>query len=139
VGQHSGDEFRYSDLIAREFATTHEQIRIDGSRALDVLPDAIKSMSGPMVSHDSVAFYLLSSEVSKRVKVVQSGQGADEVFGGYSWYPSFLASNDPAAQYRKMYFDWQHSDLVRLLSTDFLSEDFSGNFVEGYFESLGTG
>ena len=40
-----------------------------------------------MVSHDCVAFYLLSEEVSKHVKVVQSGQGADEIFAGYSWYP----------------------------------------------------
>ena len=40
-----------------------------------------------MVSHDAVAFYLLSEEVAKSYKVVQSGQGADEVFAGYSWYP----------------------------------------------------
>ena len=40
-----------------------------------------------MVSHDCVAFYLLSQEVSQHVKVVQSGQGADEVLGGYDWYP----------------------------------------------------
>ena len=40
-----------------------------------------------MVSHDCVAFYLLSQEVAKSVKVVQSGQGADEVLGGYDWYP----------------------------------------------------
>ena len=44
-------------------------------------------MSEPMVSHDCVAFHLLSEEVSRHVKVVQSGQGADEVFAGYSWYP----------------------------------------------------
>ena len=30
VGKHSGDEFRYSDIIAKRFATDHEQIRIDG-------------------------------------------------------------------------------------------------------------
>jgi asparagine synthase (glutamine-hydrolysing) len=137
VGQHSGDEFRYSDIIARRFATTHEQIRIDGSRALEVLPDAIKSMSEPMVSHDSVAFYLLSSEVSKRVKVVQSGQGADEVFGGYSWYPSFLSTNDAAEQYQKSYFDWQHSDLAKLLSPEYLSEDFSREFVDTFFARTG--
>jgi asparagine synthase (glutamine-hydrolysing) len=133
VGQHSGDEFHYSDLIAKRFSTGHEQIRIDGSRALEVLPDAIQSMSEPMVSHDSVAFYLLSSEVSKRVKVVQSGQGADEVFGGYSWYPSFLSSNDAADQYQKSYFDWQHSDLTKLLSPDCMSKDFSREFVETFF------
>ena len=133
VGRHSGDEFRYSDLIAKEFATKHEQIRIDGGRALEVLPDAIKSMSEPMVSHDSVAFYLLSSEVSKRVKVVQSGQGADEVFGGYSWYPSFLSANDATEQYQKSYFDWQHADLAKLLSPDGLRQDFSREFVDAFF------
>src|SRR3954451_20328038 len=137
VGRHPGDEFRYSDLIASRFATTHEQIRIDGSRALDVLPDAIKSMSEPMVSHDSVAFYLLSSEVSKRVKVVQSGQGADEVFGGYSCYPSFLSTNDAADHYQQAYFDWQHSDLARLLSPDCVSKDFSREFVDAFFNRMG--
>ena len=43
-----------------------------------------------MVSHDCVAFYLLSEEVSRSVKVVQSGQGADEVLGGYDWYPPLV-------------------------------------------------
>jgi asparagine synthase (glutamine-hydrolysing) len=133
VGQHSGDEFHYSDLIARHFSTNHEQIRIEGSRALDVLPAAIESMSEPMVSHDSVAFYLLSREVAKRVKVVQSGQGADEVFGGYSWYPPFLSVNDPAGQYRQAYFDWDHADLLKLLSDDFVSQDHSREFVETFF------
>ena len=47
-----------------------------------------------MVSHDDVAFYLLSQEVSKHVKVVQSGQGADEVFAGYHWYATVAASEE---------------------------------------------
>ena len=54
---------------------------------LPALDGAIGAMSEPMVSHDCVAFYLLSQEVAKHVKVVQSGQGADEVFAGYHWYP----------------------------------------------------
>jgi asparagine synthase (glutamine-hydrolysing) len=133
VGEHSGDEFHYSDLIAKRFSTQHEQIRIDGGRALEVLPAAIRAMSEPMVSHDSVAFYLLSEEVAKRVKVVQSGQGADEVFGGYSWYPSFLSANDPAEQYQSAYFDWRHADLTKLLTGDYLSHDHSREFVEDFF------
>jgi asparagine synthase (glutamine-hydrolysing) len=44
VGKVSGDEFSYSDLIAKRFATDHEQIRIDGDRALDALPSAIGAM-----------------------------------------------------------------------------------------------
>src|SRR3954454_13576930 len=133
VGKHSGDEFQYSDLIAKHFSTSHEQIRINGNRALEVLPAAISAMSEPMVSHDSVAFYLLSEEVAKRVRVVQSGQGADEVFGGYSWYPSFLSSNDTAEQYQKSYFDWDHAGLSNLLSRDFVSKDHSREFVETFF------
>ena len=42
------------------------------------------NMSEPMFSQDSSAFYLLAQNVSKSAKVVLSGQGADEVFGGFS-------------------------------------------------------
>ncbi|MGJ5175686.1 N-acetylglutaminylglutamine amidotransferase [Bradyrhizobium oligotrophicum] len=133
VGKHAGDEFRYSDIIARTFGTNHEQIRIGGDRALEALPRAIAAMSEPMVSHDAVAFYLLSSEVAKRVKVVQSGQGADEVFGGYSWYPGFLSANDAVQQYQNAYFDWKHADLQRLLAPDLVGEDVSLQLVESFF------
>ena len=88
VGGVKGDEFRYSDIIAERFGTDHHQIRIGTDRMLPALDGAIGAMSEPMVSHDCVAFYLLSQEVAKHVKVVQSGQGADEVFAGYHWYPA---------------------------------------------------
>ena len=54
---------------------------------MPALHDTIHAMSEPMVSHDVVGFHLLSKEVARHVKVVQSGQGADEVFAGYDWYP----------------------------------------------------
>jgi asparagine synthase (glutamine-hydrolysing) len=87
VGEREGNEFRYSDVIAREFDTDHHKITVATERMLPALDGAIAAMSEPMVSHDAVAFYLLSEEVAKSYKVVQSGQGADEVFAGYSWYP----------------------------------------------------
>jgi asparagine synthase (glutamine-hydrolysing) len=89
-----------------------------------------------MVSHDTVAFYLLSEEVAKQVKVVQSGQGADEVFGGYSWYPPFLGVNDPTEEYQRSYFDWRHADLETLLEPEYLSEDVSGAFVHNFFSNV---
>ena len=87
VGGEEGDEFKYSDVIARHYGTEHHQIRIDTARMLPALNDTVAAMSEPMVSHDAVGFFLLSQEVAKHVKVVQSGQGADEVFAGYHWYP----------------------------------------------------
>ncbi|WP_240491828.1 asparagine synthase-related protein, partial [Acinetobacter baumannii] len=80
VGTEEGNEFYYSDIIAKEFGTEHKKIFIDSRRLLPHIEKAISAMAEPMVSHDAVAFYLLSEEVSKETKVVLSGQGADEVF-----------------------------------------------------------
>ena len=87
AGGESGNEFEYSDLVADHFGTDHHRIKIESSRLLPAIDQAVGAMSEPMVSHDCVAFYLLSEEVASYVKVVQSGQGADEVLGGYDWYP----------------------------------------------------
>src|SRR6201991_1048127 len=81
VGGVEGDEFKWSDIVPDRSGTDHHQTRIGTARMLPPLDGAIGAMSEPMVSHDCVAFYLLSQEVSRHVKVVQSGQGADEVFG----------------------------------------------------------
>src|SRR3954469_24352728 len=73
VGNVEGDEFDYSDLIAQHFATDHHRIMVSAQEALDALPGTIEAMAEPMMSHDAVGFFLLSKEVSKHVKVVQSG------------------------------------------------------------------
>jgi asparagine synthase (glutamine-hydrolysing) len=100
-----GDEFVYSDLIAEHFSTDHKKIFVPSEKLMVALPGAISAMSEPMVSYDNVGFYLLSQEVSKHIKVVQSGQGADEVFGGYHWYPPLASSNDAAGDYARVFFD----------------------------------
>jgi asparagine synthase (glutamine-hydrolysing) len=128
-----GDEFKYSDIVARHFATDHQRIEIESSRMIDALPGAIAAMSEPMVSHDSVAFYLLSEEVSKHVKVVQSGQGADEVFGGYHWYPHMLRTNDPVGQYAAVYFDRDHEEMSEVVAPELMNGNSSYEFVEEYF------
>src|SRR4051812_7520842 len=83
VGGREGNEFRYSDLVAERFGTDHRKFLVEEDRMLGALDAAIRAMSEPMVSHDCVAFHLLSEEVAQHRKVVQSGQGADEVFAGY--------------------------------------------------------
>jgi len=136
VGKLKGDEFQYSDLVARHFATDHHRIHIDSSRFLNALPGVIDAMSEPMVSHDTIGFYLLSEDVSQHVKVVQSGQGADEIFGGYHWYPPMLTANDAASEYARVYFDRDHDDMGEALAPRYMNGDYSTEFVESFFAGL---
>lgn len=136
VGDMAGDEFEFSDIIAERFATRHHKIFADQSRLLAELPNAIAAMSEPMVSHDVVGFYMLSEAVSKHVKVVQSGQGADEVFAGYHWYPPMLEVTNDAeavARYAEVFFDRDHGQMRGILGDDWLGDDHARQFVEAHF------
>ena len=75
-----------------------------------------------MVSHDCVAFYLLSEEVSKSVKVVQSGQGADEILAGYDWYPPLanVAREQTTEAYAKVFFDRGHADVLAIFAPEYV-------------------
>jgi asparagine synthase (glutamine-hydrolysing) len=139
VGGEAGDEFAYSDVIAQHFGTAHHQIPVGTDRMLPALGDAIAAMSEPMVSHDAVAFYLLSQEVSRSIKVVQSGQGADEVFAGYHWYPPLLDERgDGVDAYAKVFFDRDYQGLSRVVSPEFLlGADCSREFVAAHFAAPG--
>ena len=135
IGDVEGDEFRYSDLIASRFATDHHRIRVDGSRAIESLPGMVAAMSEPMMSHDAIGFYLLSQEVSKYVKVAQSGQGADEIFGGYHWYPVLMRSNNATEDYARVYFDRDHAEMAELVAPALMNGDYSRDFVDAYFRN----
>ena len=137
VDEEKGDEFEYSDIVARHFATEHHQIRVDSARLLPALEHCIGTMSEPMVSHDVIGFYLLSQRVAEHVKVVQSGQGADEVFAGYHWYPPLLDSGDPVTDYAKVFFDRDHAEYADVITPPYLSDDFSRAFVEHHFAMPG--
>jgi asparagine synthase (glutamine-hydrolysing) len=139
AGGRQGDEFAFSDLVAREFGTEHRQIRVDPARVLEALPEAVRAMSEPMVSHDAVAFWLLSEAVARERKVVQSGQGADEVFGGYYWYPPLLeAAGNGLPTYAGAFFDRSHEDIAALVESDWaLDRDPSLAFAADRFARRG--
>ena len=104
---------------------------------MGALPRAIAAMSEPMVSHDCVAFWMLAQAVSRERKVVQSGQGADEVLGGYSWYPPMLeAPGSGLDTYAAEFFDRGH-DGVRELSAVAAGEDVSRALAAEWFERPG--
>jgi asparagine synthase (glutamine-hydrolysing) len=139
AGGKRGDEFRYSDLVAGEFGTEHQRIEVDSARLLPAIGAAIAAMSEPMISHDCVAFHLLSEEVSRHVKVVQSGQGADEVFAGYSWYPPLAdAPGSGSEEYIDEFVDRSHAESSTMVDQRLrIGADPSRALVERSFATAG--
>ena len=133
-----GHEFKYSDIIAAHYGTEHHKIHVDSrAQLLPNLKDCVGAMAEPMVSHDAIGFYLLSQKVAQHVKVVQSGQGADEIFAGYHWYPPMTDAADPAAAYAKVFRDRDHEDYCRAVSPAYCNGDYVQDYIEKQFAAPG--
>ena len=129
-GTEKADEFEFSDQVAEHFKTRHKQYSIPNSEVLTRLPEAVEQMTEPMASYDVIAFYLLSEKVSKDVKVVMSGQGADEVFGGYFWYPEMdAAQGTPLQRFSQHYFDRDHAEYLQMITPAFQVGDVTSALV----------
>ncbi|MBK46436.1 MAG: N-acetylglutaminylglutamine amidotransferase [Gammaproteobacteria bacterium] len=130
-----GDEFYYSDLVSKQFSSKHEKIIINEIDLLESLDSVIANMPEPMSGQDAAAFYLLAKEVSKKRKVVLSGQGADELFGGYPWYA--LMSNgdsDDIDRFSRYYLDRSIEDFKQTVNKSFFTEHATNNFISSSFE-----
>ena len=129
-----GNEFEYSDPVAAMYGTRHHKYLIPNSEVLRRLPEAVGEMSEPMFAQDAVAFYLLAEQVSRTVKVVQSGQGADEVFGGYFWYPRMAAEPSGSAleRFRRHYFDRDHDEFLEMVGPAFQGPDYTGELIAAH-------
>lgn len=75
---------------AREFAnylgTEHKEVIIDNEDFINMLNDAVYILDEPIATSSSIALYYLTKEIKKDVKVVLTGQGADEPLAGYPRY-----------------------------------------------------
>ena len=115
--EEQGNEFLYSDMVADLYSTQHHRFTIPNEEVLARLPEAVDNMAEPMVGQDTIAFYLLGERVSREVKVVQSGQGADEVFAGYFWYQQMLAARgSDVERFSGCYFDRSHDEWLQMIT-----------------------
>jgi len=130
IAGEAGSEFEYSDAVVQRFDTRHRKIHIPNAEVLPHLPDAVRNMAEPMVGQDAVAFYLLAEQVAKEVKVVQSGQGADELFGGYFWYPQMDADQgSDLERFARHYFDRPHSEYREAVTEAYHGSDVTSALV----------
>ena len=77
------DESQYAESTARKYNSEHFKIEIDNTKYKENLRFLIRKKCQPLGMHNEVAMYLLSKKVSKHVKVILCGEGADELFAGY--------------------------------------------------------
>ena len=132
-----GNEFEFSDQVVERYATRHHKIHIPNHEVLERLPEAIDHMAEPMVGQDAIAFYLLAERVSQHVKVVQSGQGADEVFAGYFWYPQMQqARGSDLERFRAFYFDRDHDEYLRMITPAYAGPDYTSALVETRLQAV---
>jgi asparagine synthase (glutamine-hydrolysing) len=81
----------------------------------------------------------LSEQVSRNIKVVQSGQGADEVFGGYFWYERMMNEQQGSRleRFRKHYFDRDHAEFLNMVMPAYAVGDVTGDYVSQQLEASG--
>jgi len=133
-----GSEFEYSDQIVSRFNTQHKKYQVSNKEVLPRLSEAVMNMSEPMVGQDAVAFYLLSEQVSKHTKVVLSGQGADEAFAGYFWYPRMANEKDNEVErFSRHYVDRPHDEYLQTVSSIYQGENHTHNWLNKEFSKPG--
>lgn len=78
-------EFRYARQVAQHVGTRHHEIEIGLDEFVDFLPQFVWHTDEPLGDPASIPLYYVSKLAAQHVKVVLSGEGADEVLGGYSF------------------------------------------------------
>ena len=138
INSEIGNEFYYSDLVANNFKTSHNKYNISNDDLYHNLDTVISNMSEPMVSQDSSAFFLLAKNVSLSNKVVLSGQGADEVFGGYFWYEQIMKDqgrNDTEIL-SKYYFDRTFDNYCNAINKKYICTNNVFNEINNKFREM---
>jgi asparagine synthase (glutamine-hydrolysing) len=114
------NEFDYAKIIADKYQTEHHEILVSGENYINTMKHLIEYKDAPLSVPNEVPLYLMSKELKKYITVVLSGEGADEIFGGYGRI--FRSPYD----YERM----KHID--NLNWTEQEKEEFCINFIRKY-------
>ena len=83
--EQSSDDPKFARLLAASIGAAHEEIEVSPD-IVDLLPEVVWHLDEPIADPAAINTLLISRAASERVKVLLSGQGADEVFAGYTVY-----------------------------------------------------
>ena len=76
-------ELHFAAQVARHFGTEHREIVVAPRDVIDMLPELIRFRDAPVSEPSDVAIHRMALEAAREVKMVLTGEGSDEVLGGY--------------------------------------------------------
>ena len=84
--EREANEFEYARIVARAFKTDHHEITITPEQFFEALPRLVWHEDEPLGFDSSIPLYFVSKLAQEHVKVVLTGEGSDEILGGYGRY-----------------------------------------------------
>lgn len=83
------DERQEARLIARQFGTDHQEFEARPEHLMELIDKLVQHYDVPYADSSALPLWLLSKETAQEIKVVLTGDGGDEVFGGYRRYTAY--------------------------------------------------
>lgn len=80
------DETNYAELVAKKYKTDHTVFKLSNDDLFEAIFELIDFFGEPFADSSAIPFYILSKRTKKQITVALSGDGADEIFGGYNKY-----------------------------------------------------
>jgi len=80
------DESNYASLIAKELGTHHHELILSPNDIVSKIPRILSNFDEPFGDSSQIPTYMVMEHAASKVKVVLSGDGGDELFGGYTRY-----------------------------------------------------
>ena len=100
--EREANELRYARLVAERFQTEHYETLLTPTDFFNSLPRMVWHEDEPLAHPSSVALYFVSRLATKHVKVVLTGEGSDELLGGYSRYSRTLFNLALGSNYHRV-------------------------------------
>src|SRR5690606_7101499 len=94
------DETHYANLVAKHFNTHHTVFSLTNNDLFKHVHSILDYIDEPFADSSAIAVYILSKETRKHATVALSGDGADELFGGYNKHEAFRRSFNPGLRER---------------------------------------
>jgi asparagine synthase (glutamine-hydrolysing) len=86
VGEEEFSELNYANMVAQQYQTDHHEVLINAQDFMDLMEKVVWHLDQPISDPAVLANYMVARLAAQHVKMVLSGEGADEMFAGYARY-----------------------------------------------------